>query len=116
MAELDELVAAAKTHLAGFDEISDFDRAAKLRASLDSPAWVLGTTAQLQVNEPSPAQMLEHGFFNLRDNSTYKGAAVTVEFIRAMVKHGFVPLGATENPDSMHFELRWWPPANEGSH
>ena len=116
VAELDELLAAATTHLAGFDEISEFDRAAKLRAALDSPAWVLGTTAQLQVNDPSPAQMLEHGFFNLRDNSANKSAAVTVEFIRAMVKHGFVPLAATENPDFMHFELRWWAPAKEGKH
>ena len=49
VAELDELVAAAKTHSAGFDEISEFDRAAKLRAALDSPAGVLGTTAELQV-------------------------------------------------------------------
>jgi hypothetical protein len=113
MADLDELIAAAKTHLAAFDEISEYDRAAKLRAALDSPEWVLGRSDKLQADNPAPAQMVEHGFFNLRDNSTNKSGAVTVEFIRAMVKHGFVPLGATENPDFMHFELRWWPPATK---
>ena len=58
--------------------------------------------------------MLEHGFFNLRDNSTYRGVAVTVSSSARWSSTASSPLGATENPDD-YFELRWWKPANEGS-
>jgi len=71
---------------------------------------VLGTSRQLEVVDPSPAQMVQHGFFNLREHSHNAAESVTIDFIKAMVKHGFLMLGAWDTPDFMHFELRWQGP------
>ena len=87
-----------------------YNRVADLRHGLDSPDWVLGTGRQLEVVDPSPAQMVKHGFFNLREHSQNAAESVTIDFIRAMVEHGFLMLGAWDTPDFMHFELRWQGP------
>ena len=110
LAELDQLLAAAAIRLKGYGKAVWYNRIADLRHGLDSPDWVLGTSRQLDVVDPSPAQMVKHGFFNLREHSQNASESVTIDFIRAMVKHGFLMLGAWDTPDFMHFELRWQGP------
>jgi hypothetical protein len=110
LAELDQLLAAAAIRLKGYGKAVWYNRVADLRHGLDSPDWVLGTSRQLEVVDPSPAQMVQHGFFNLREHSHNAAESVTIDFIRAMVKHGFLMLGAWDTPDFMHFELRWQGP------
>ena len=110
LAELDQLLAAAAIRLKGYGKAVWYNRVADLRHGIDSPDWVLGTSRQLEVVDPSPAQMVKHGFFNLREHSQNAAESVTIDFIRAMVKHGFLMLGAWDTPDFMHFELRWQGP------
>jgi hypothetical protein len=110
LAELDALLAAAAVRLKGYGKAVWYNRVADLRHGLDSPDWVLGTSRQLEVTDPSPAQMVQHGFFNLREHSHDAAESVTIDFIKAMVKHGFLMLGAWDTPDFMHFELRWQGP------
>lgn len=75
---------------------------------LSDPNLVFGKERKA-VGEPGMAQLVDTGFFTLKDHSTMKGA-FTPEFMRSMVKHGFNPLATSDNPDSMHFELRWTGP------
>ena len=110
IAELDQLLAAAAIRLKGYGKAVWYNRVADLRHGLDSPDWVLGTSRQLEVVDPSPAQMVQHGFFNLREHSHNAAESVSIDFIKAMVKHGFLMLGAWDTPDFMHFELRWQGP------
>jgi hypothetical protein len=79
--------------LKGYGKAVWYNRVADLRHGLDSPDWVLGTSRQLEVVDPSPAQMVQHGFFNLRDHSHNAAGSVSIDFIKAMVKHGFLMLG-----------------------
>ena len=106
---LADLLTAADLRLRNYGKAVWYNRVADLRRGLDSPDWVLGHGGSLDVVDPSPDQMLEHGFFTLREHSNNPGA-VTIEFIRAMVKHGFLMLAAWDTPDYMHFELRWQGP------
>jgi hypothetical protein len=107
LTEFDTLTAAAVTRLAGYGKAVWYNRVADLRKGLDTPEFVLGTSKDLDVVNPAPAQLVRHGFFTLKDNSTNTSESFTIEFVRAMVKHGFLMLAAQDTPDSMHFELRW---------
>ncbi len=107
LAEFDTLTAAAVTRLAGYGKAVWYNRVADLRKGLDTPEFVLGTSNSLDVVNPAPSQLVRHGFFTLRGNSTNTSESFTIEFVRAMVKHGFLMLAAQDTPDSMHFELRW---------
>jgi hypothetical protein len=89
------------------------DRVADVRLGLTTDvAFVLGREAgssgkaQVEVGLPSLAQLTERGFFSTREVST-RAESFGIDFIEAMVKRGFYQGARYENPDSMHFELRW---------
>jgi hypothetical protein len=117
---IDKLAAAATKRLTGYTAAERQERLKNLQASLKDAGWVLGDNAwnakkekwEIQVVDPSPAQLADRGFFTLRDHSKSgpggkaQPGAFDVPFIKAMVKHGFNMLAYYEN-DSMHFELRW---------
>jgi hypothetical protein len=121
---IEELIAAAKRRTGAYDAIDRSDRAKRLRSKLGDAGWVLGDKDwaknkkrwELQVKDPSPAQLADLGFFTLRDHSHSapggkpQEGAFDIAFVKAMVKHGFNPLAynpGAGGTDSMHFELRW---------
>jgi hypothetical protein len=119
LTELDELKAAADTRLGGYGKARWHNRLTDLRSGLDDPSWVLGTSGKAVVKDPAPAQLLSHGYFTLKQNSTSapggkaQPGAFDVAFVKAMVKHGFNHGGNWGTPDFMHFELRWTGPAKK---
>ena len=121
---LDDLIAAGNKRLGVFNAISRRDRAENVGSSLKDAGWVLGDKDwnakkkqwELQVKDPSAAQLADLGFFTLRDHShsgpsgAAQPGAFDIAFMKAMVKHGFNPLAYNSGAggtDSMHFELRW---------
>ena len=110
---IDELAAAATKRLGGYGAIAWRERLERLQGSLKDAGWVLGG-ADTRVVDPSPAQLVDLGFFTLRDHSRSapggkaQPGAFDIPFIKAMAKHGFNQLSNSSTPvDSMHFELRW---------
>jgi hypothetical protein len=88
-----------------------WDRMVALRKGLTSDPSLLFPRLEkgkekLEVGLPPMTQLIEHGFFTLKEHST-RGAAFGEDFFVSMVKHGFYPGAAYSHPDSMHFELRW---------
>jgi hypothetical protein len=86
------------------------ERMQALRPALADPVFLFGSEKKLAVKNPSAAQLVDVGFFNLRGNARAGAQAFGVEFVRSMVKHGFTHGGTWSNPDLMHFELRWQGP------
>ena len=78
------------------------------------PAFIFGNAAKKEVENPSLAQIMDIGFFNLRGKPKAGKEAFDVEFVKSMVKHGFNPGGTWSTPDFMHFELRWNGPGMKG--
>lgn len=79
----------------------------RLRAALADPAFVFPEAegkAGWEVTDPSASQLLEMGYFNLRDEKR-KGEAFDLVFMKSMVKHGWELGAAWGTPDPMHFEL-----------
>jgi len=112
LSELDTLKAAADLRLGSYGVARWYNRMRVLRAKLDSPAWVLGSSGKLAVSDPAPAQLVGHGYFTLEPTATFKKEAFSVTFVKTMVKHGFTHGGTWGTPDFMHFELRWSGPAS----
>jgi hypothetical protein len=111
---LDELAAAATKRLGGYGAVGWRERLTSLQGSLKDAGWVLGDTGGTRVVDPSPAQLVDLGFFTLREHSRSapggkpQPGAFDIPFVKAMIKHGFNQLSNSSTPvDSMHFELRW---------
>jgi hypothetical protein len=111
---LDELAAAATKRLGGYGAVGWRERLTSLQGSLKDAGWVLGDTGGTRVVDPSPAQLVDLGFFTLREHSRSapggkpQPGAFDIPFVKAMIKHGFNQLSYSSTPvDSLHFELRW---------
>ena len=109
---IDELAAAAGKRLGAYGAVGWRERLESLRGSLKTPAGY--SAARDPVVDPSPAQLVDLGFFTLRDHSRSapggkaQAGAFDIPFIKAMANHGFNQLSNSSTPvDSMHFELRW---------
>ncbi|OGO58892.1 MAG: hypothetical protein A2V85_12130 [Chloroflexi bacterium RBG_16_72_14] len=89
------------------------DRVVAVRDGLASdPSFVLGEEdakkgrPKVEVGLPPLAQLVDRGFYATRGTSK-RTASFGVDFVEAMVRHGFHPGSRFANPDSMHFELPW---------
>lgn len=111
LAELDALEAAADLRLGSYGAARWYNRMRVVRANLDDPAWVFGSSKKLTVSDPPPAQLVAHGYFTLKPTASFKAEAFDATFVKTMVKHGFTHGGTWGTPDFMHFELRWTGPA-----
>jgi hypothetical protein len=114
IAELDRIAGRLTSRTTALKKKIWRDRVAKLRLGLTTDAaFVLGREnaeakgkAKLETGLPSLAQLTEHGFFSVREVSG-RPESFGIDFMEAAVRHGFNPGARYENPDSMHFELRW---------
>jgi hypothetical protein len=88
-----------------------------LRELLADPVRVFGKTkAMKDTEDPSLAQMMAYGYFSLGKDATFKDRVIHLDFIEAMIRHGFHHLGQSAGaPDFMHFELRWSGPGKPGA-
>ena len=68
---------------------------------------MFGDSSAKQVSDPSLAQLVDTGFFNLKGQAGAGREAFDPAFVRSMMKHGFTHGGTWGTPDYMHFELRW---------
>ncbi len=79
----------------------------QLRAALADPSFVFPAAAGKKgwkVSDPSASQLLDMGYFNLREPKG-RAEAFDLVFMKSMVKHGFELGAAWGTPDPMHFEL-----------
>lgn len=84
------------------------DRMVDLRTKLTSDGtFVFGASADLEVKDPSAAQLVDRGFYTLQGAPGARAEAFGPEFVRSMLRHGFTHGGSWGTPDLMHFELRW---------